>query len=212
MIRRLLVVVSLSFMCSPLQAGVITGDWMTFGDAKLTIDTAQGLEFLDLTESRGRSFNEVSAELGVNGDFEGFRFATEQEVVNLINNIGWSQVVTAGGFFGQSNGVSNEAQTIISFLGATSFAGSEVSTVGLTSTAISSTFVRVVSVIDELTPFRGLDVVRTDGVTTKENPTASFLVRASSSSTVPEPTSFVVLGALLAPIAMFRRRELNGGH
>lgn len=48
-----------------------------FGIGALTRDTDQGLDFLDVTFSMNRSFNDVSGHFGVGGNFEGFRYATE---------------------------------------------------------------------------------------------------------------------------------------
>ncbi len=59
-----------------------------FGDGSITYDTATGFEWLDLTESLNKSFNDVSAQLGPGGAYEGFRHATKDEVLNLFNGNG----------------------------------------------------------------------------------------------------------------------------
>ena len=55
-----------------------------FGFDSITYDTETGFEWLDLTESLNMSFNEVSEQLGTGGDFEGFRYATADEVGDLF--------------------------------------------------------------------------------------------------------------------------------
>lgn len=51
-------------------------------------DSQSGLDWLDLTETQGMSFNYVSSQLGVGGEFEGWRYATSQDVEILLGNLG----------------------------------------------------------------------------------------------------------------------------
>jgi hypothetical protein len=53
-----------------------------------TYDTATGLEWLDLSASNGQSFKQVSAQFGAGGTFDGYRYATQAEVQNLMGNFG----------------------------------------------------------------------------------------------------------------------------
>ena len=68
---------------SQVHASLTEVDSPIYGPASLTRDTATGLEWLDLTQTVNLSFNQVSAELGKGGDFEGFRYATLDEIRNL---------------------------------------------------------------------------------------------------------------------------------
>jgi len=52
-------------------------------DGKITHDVISGLSWLDLTETTGMSYNEVSLELSDGRLFDGYRFATDIEVVAL---------------------------------------------------------------------------------------------------------------------------------
>lgn len=54
----------------------------------LTVDSDTGFEWLDLTISTGFTFDEVQAELGAGGLFEGFRFATAPEIATYWQNAG----------------------------------------------------------------------------------------------------------------------------
>ena len=54
-----------------------------------TLDDATNLEWLDLTESTNRSFNDVSGEFGVGGDFAGFRHATTADITTLWTSQGF---------------------------------------------------------------------------------------------------------------------------
>ena len=58
-----------------------------------------GLDWRDLTGTFNLSFNEVTAELGVGGDFEGYRFATVSEVSDFWTNAG---IMTIGSGSGSS--------------------------------------------------------------------------------------------------------------
>jgi hypothetical protein len=52
------------------------------------VDLVTGLEWLDLTLSAAMSYNQVSAEFGVGGLFEGFRYATKAEITTFWSNAG----------------------------------------------------------------------------------------------------------------------------
>ena len=53
-----------------------------------TTDTLSGLDWLDLTESTGLSHDQVSAQFGVGGLYEGWRYAETYEVYNLFYHAG----------------------------------------------------------------------------------------------------------------------------
>lgn len=60
--------------------------WKVDGDKKATLDTDTGIEWLDITETDGKSVNYVLSQLGVGGRYEGWRLPSEVEVLNLINS------------------------------------------------------------------------------------------------------------------------------
>lgn len=47
-------------------------------------DTATGLDWLKLTETSNRSYNDISSQLGVGGEFEGWRYATGAEFEAML--------------------------------------------------------------------------------------------------------------------------------
>ncbi len=53
-----------------------------------TYDTASGLEWLDLSQTRGLSFDEVCAQLGAGGQYAGYRYATTLEAQALLGEFG----------------------------------------------------------------------------------------------------------------------------
>jgi len=61
-----------------------------------TLDPNSGLEWLDVSLTTNRSFADISLEFGPGGDFEGFRHATTQELVEFFTNAGIPEV--NGGF------------------------------------------------------------------------------------------------------------------
>jgi hypothetical protein len=76
--------VMLALAASPAQAILVSQSDTVFGAESVTLDTGTGLEWLDVDRSVNRSFNEVSGQLGTGGDFQGWRYATGAEVLNLI--------------------------------------------------------------------------------------------------------------------------------
>ena len=52
-----------------------------------TTDTSSGLEWLDVTMSINRSYDDVSSHFGLLGDFEGWRYASGLEFEQLLVNI-----------------------------------------------------------------------------------------------------------------------------
>jgi len=71
-------------LCSSLFVMPVSAEIIDNGT--YTTDTVGGLDWLDLTESTGRSFDYVSTQFGVGGEFEGWRYATGEEFNILINN------------------------------------------------------------------------------------------------------------------------------
>ncbi len=73
-------------------ATIISMDWEDAGagNGYITRSVEQGLDYLDLSQTLGMSWNQVDAELSAGGTFEGFRFATETEVIALANGNGFT--------------------------------------------------------------------------------------------------------------------------
>jgi hypothetical protein len=85
---------------NPALAALIDQDWQSPGDAQLLLDTSTGLLWLDHTPTMDISYNDVTGALGTGGAFDGFRYATEAEVLHLwaeagISDTNW-EVVNIG--------------------------------------------------------------------------------------------------------------------
>ena len=84
----------------------------SFGPNSLTIDTTTGLGWLELRASDGLSHDQALADTAPGGPFEGYRFATMQEVFGLWDSAG----IPGPGFYPLSTpGIS----TLFSLLGTT---------------------------------------------------------------------------------------------
>lgn len=110
--KKTLVLLSSLLIANVAQADLVTGDWISEGDSQVTIDTATGVEWLKLNNTSGMSVNQVIAELGRDGDFEGWRLPTESEVQTLIetvlpqfswNGIGESTVYSSSAYRGYAD-------------------------------------------------------------------------------------------------------------
>lgn len=77
---------------NPASAGFIQTNDADFGAGQdgfnITQDDETGLDWLDVTLSINLSFDFVSTQFGVGGDFEGWRYATTSEVIGFFDNAG----------------------------------------------------------------------------------------------------------------------------
>ena len=78
-----LTVVTFNAVAAPIEA-----DWLTSGDGLVTYDSNTGLEWLDLTVTANRTYNDISSLFDVGEEFEGWRYATSTELITLWNSFG----------------------------------------------------------------------------------------------------------------------------
>lgn len=88
MMRKTLLAFALLVWGMHAHATIINQDWQTVGDANLLYDTDTGLRWLDLSMTAEVSHDAVVANLGPGGVYEGFRLATQSEVLTLWANAG----------------------------------------------------------------------------------------------------------------------------
>jgi hypothetical protein len=69
-----------------LHADLLERDWLSPGDNALLYDSVSDLEWLDLDQNAGESYNTISALLGSGAPYEGFRYATGEEITGLFLN------------------------------------------------------------------------------------------------------------------------------
>lgn len=85
--KTTLISMALSLMAMSANAELVQGDLSTNGDSLVTYDTESGLEWLSVTETLGMTYDAVEAEMVAGGQFEGWRLANENEVLDLVQQI-----------------------------------------------------------------------------------------------------------------------------
>ncbi|MEZ6318102.1 MAG: hypothetical protein R3B49_05005 [Phycisphaerales bacterium] len=122
---RLAALVCLAALAPLASADLTSRDWAASGDGLLTFDADSGLEWLDWEYTNNRSYADVSSQLGAGGEFEGFRYATEDEMRGLYEHAGAVYIDPVDG--GDSGNIpANEL--LADLLGPTFPAGSRPST------------------------------------------------------------------------------------
>ena len=129
-----------------------------FGADSITLDTDTGLEWLDVTLSTNRSYVDVSAEFGAGGDFEGFRYASADELLTLFSNANIPNVNN----YSAANVV--PALALVDLVGATGFQDTFPETVGITGTS-NNPGTRVLGLIDYVVSISGAMVTDIYGAT-----------------------------------------------
>jgi hypothetical protein len=110
----------LALSCAPfgVNAALSSRDLIAgSGDNLLTFDDSTHLEWLDVTQTRGLSFNYVSGQLDAGGRFAGFQIASSAMVQQLMIDGGWSGSWNTG--YTGSAAHYAEVMSIVGFLGNT---------------------------------------------------------------------------------------------
>ncbi len=191
-------IISLCLSCLPANANLIQASNPSFGLNSVTTDTSTGLSWLDLTASAGLSYQQVIAGTQSGGIFNGFRFATAQEVLGLYTSAGIPGT-------GDYPAADPSIQSLISLVGATSSQDGHPQTIGITGTSYSGG--QVVSSLDFFYA-SGVPTYRvsgvpgdalTYGVNTSFPGVGSWLV-----TSVPEPASASIYFLAVAGLMGFR--------
>lgn len=77
-----------AFFSINANAAILSTDWQTAGDNLVTRDTTTGLEWLDLSVTSGRTYDDIAANLGAGQEFDGWRYATGAEISDLWTSFG----------------------------------------------------------------------------------------------------------------------------
>lgn len=207
----------IGLITSTSQAAVLSKNFSYNDTTKVLTDgNANGLSWLNLNQTRGRSYTDISSKLGVGQEFDGYRYATGLEVAALVGH--W--VGYAGPY---TNGITLQPEgnfdDLISFIGDTSVHGSAYSYGNFTpnplviqhwALGMTADF-QVSSDFDILYLARLYDydesLANDDYLNTKDGgqqdflhfPTiGSYLVKSPTISAVPLPASLPLYGAGVA--------------
>lgn len=85
--KKLLAVAYIAFFASTAQADFVDTDWKNEGDAKVTLDTETGIEWLKLENTADLSYSELQSEMAAGGQFDGWRMPTVTEIRELIYSV-----------------------------------------------------------------------------------------------------------------------------
>lgn len=200
---------------SQVHAALVSAD-SVYGVGSVTQDSATGLEWLDLTQTSNRSYNQILG--GANGYLSnGFAVATLSQVELLMTHAGWDGIDASA----NSGSAANLAavQLLISLLGQTGVSGTpgELAFTEGFALASASTLARQFSTISQ-NGVAGRVACTTSGYNTFANTDISgcratfdqsygfagvYLVREIAN--VPEPGTLALLGICLASLGLMRR-------
>ena len=180
----------------------------TFGYDTITLDTGSDLMWLDVTLSTAYSYNGILPELEVGGVFDGYQMATGDEVMTLFSNAG---IPVFGSSFVEEN--YDPVLALMDYVGITGHYGNLGTgipfdyTVGHVYSQIPPS-VGWVSVF-VLSAYEPNQTGRASGGTVPNDNNNSnhgtWLI--SSSESVPEPSTLLLLGSSLLILAFFRQKQ-----
>jgi hypothetical protein len=104
------------------QAELVETDWKSTGDTLATLDTATGIEWLDLTQTDSMSINQAENLTEAGSTFDGWRLPTRDEVTQMMVNAFPSEaaLVQGSGGWGRTNATTdNEADSFRALFGYT---------------------------------------------------------------------------------------------
>ena len=76
----------IGFIPLDISAALVPATDVNFGTDSLTRDTVNGLDWLDVTHTTGRAYVDISGKFGVGQEFDGYRYATINQVLALVND------------------------------------------------------------------------------------------------------------------------------
>jgi|GEM_PF-5977786 len=212
-----LLLLSIVGLTSKASAAITTSniDSLPHPDGQnITTDSLTGLDWLDPTATLNYSFNETTARFS--NDLAGFRYATRDDIILFLSHV--SPSLPTDEAFGGADDYGNAApyDTAASYLGDTYVVDGERGILAITEdiSAVGFHFAYQLYRGPDTDPYYGTYgsySIDDDATTLFDTSTGSWLVRDISSS-VPEPSSIVMLGlGLIGSLAFVCRRKRNAG-
>ncbi len=202
-----------SFNASAMPVSV---DWQSAGDGLITFDAASGLEWLDLTYTTNRSYNDISSKFGAGLEFEGWRYANSGELAGL-----WTEFGGNGSYTGWSSANNGLVDTITALMGETWCLSSPCAQNGRGSQGIladsNGTYANFYAYMYDSDGTSTLDLLsnRWGTVSTAAEFAryGSYLVRESApgSVPVPEPSIAVLMASALIAFGAVKRKSRGQG-
>ena len=219
-----------AFLASLLAMSLlpVTANASLIDSGSFFTDLTAELDWLDITATTNRSYNDISSQLGVGGEFEGWRYATGAEFEALLLGQGWTAMTCTDVLFcGWSAANNGKAEQLVSLFGdayelnaqgedTAGFIGGLKGMIADTTPGCSGTCLRQFvaelrdqgfSNPDDLLNSPLADFAATQTESVGRNSTAagrgSFLVR--SATVVPIPGAVWMFGSGLLGLAFWRR-------
>lgn len=206
MLKKIFFVCSFALITLSANATLISKDLSSVGDGLITLDSDTNLEWLDLSQTAGRSYNDISSQLGVGGEFAGWSYVDgfSPSMRSLLTQSGFiwpSGAEVLHDFRPGDPNFANAWNTFTSFLGESNQPGTIFGMVLLNHPTTPGS--------DQINYFHmaSFGVVRFENAEWTTNQAlpqmASFLVRPS---TVPVPASIWLFASGLFGLVTVRRR------
>jgi hypothetical protein len=194
----------LGLSVSPANAALMSVNDAVFGNGSVTRDDVSELEWLDLTLTTSRSYNDLSDKFDSGEEFAGWRYASAAEVEQFFTGAGGGP----GPFEGSQGTDVDWIETLLGLWGVTSSSSSE-SSFALTDTVNPFFGDLVVSLLID-NPVGRTDFASVNGTRYGRDITIDLLGSAlvrSSPGVVPVPAAVWLFGTALIGLVGFNKRK-----